>query len=114
MVRKIAVVTFLTFKNRTKTYLPALMTVEQIETWLRKEPIPKDKIIRFELKKRNPVRGLIVEGRDHNELKAKNFWRIVTQSRLADYQKTKDINLARIFSGSDFAKLSFVPNKAEE
>ncbi len=90
------------------------MTVEQIENFLAKETIPQGKIIRFELKKRNPVRGLIVKGRDYNDLKTKNFWRIVTQTRLADYQKTQDINLARIFSGSDFAKLSLVPNKAEE
>lgn len=90
------------------------MTVEQIENFLKKETIPQGKIIRFELKKRNPVRGLIVEGRDYNDLKVKNFWRIVTQSRLADYQKSNDINLARIFSGSDFAKLSLVSNKAEE
>ena len=90
------------------------MTVEQIETFLAKESIPQGKIIRFELKKRNPVRGLIVKGRDYNDLKAKNFWRIVTQTRLADYQKTQDINLARIFSGSDFAKLSLVSSKSEE
>jgi len=90
------------------------MTVEQIENWLAKEPIPQGKIIRFELKKRNPVRGIIVQGRDYQELKAKNFWRIVTQTNLATYQKTQDIGLARIFAGSDFAKLSFVLNKPEE
>lgn len=90
------------------------MTVEQIEAFLNKETIPQGKIIRFELKKRNPVRGLIVEGRDYNDLKAKNFWRIVTQTNLANYQKTKDINLAKIFSGTDFAKLSLVSNKAED
>ena len=90
------------------------MTVEQIETFLKRESVPKGKVIRFELKKRNPVRGLIIQGRDYDELKAKNFWRIVTQTRLADYQKTNDINLARIFSGSDFAKLSLVSLKSEE
>jgi hypothetical protein len=90
------------------------MTVEQIETFLSRESVPKGKVIRFELKKRNPVRGLIIKGRDYDELKAKNFWRIVTQTRLADYQKTNDINLARIFSGSDFAKLSLVSLKSEE
>lgn len=90
------------------------MTVEQIESFLAKESIPKGKVIRFELKKRNPVRGLIVQGRDYDELKAKNFWRIVTQTRLADYQKTKDINQSRIFSGTDFAKLSLVSLKTEE
>ena len=90
------------------------MTVEQIETFLSKETIPQGKIIRFELKKRNPVRGIIVQGKDYNELKAKNFWRIVTQTNLAEYTKSQNINLAKIFSGSEFAKLSLVSNKAEE
>ncbi len=90
------------------------MTVEQIETFLSKETIPQGKIIRFELKKRNPVRGIIVQGKDYNELKAKNFWRIVTQTNLAEYSKSQNINLAKIFSGSEFAKLSLVSNKAEE
>lgn len=90
------------------------MTVEQIETFLAKETVPQGKIIRFEMKKRNPVRGLIVQGRDYNELKGKNFWRIVTQTNLAEYSKSQNINLAKIFSGTEFAKLSLVSNKAEE
>jgi hypothetical protein len=90
------------------------MTVEQIETFLAKETVPQGKIIRFEMKKRNPVRGLIVQGRDYNELKGKNFWRIVTQTNLAEYSKSQNINLAKIFSGTEFAKLSLVLNKAEE
>ncbi len=90
------------------------MTVEQIEKFLDTEEIPKNKAIRFEFKKRDPIRGLIVKGRDYDELKVKNFWRIVTQTNLAAYQKTNDINLAKIFAGSDFAKLSLVSNKAED
>lgn len=90
------------------------MTVEQIETFLAKETVPQGKIIRFEMKKRNPVRGLIVQGKDYNELKGKNFWRIVTQTYLAEYSKSQNINLAKIFSGTEFAKLSLVSNKAEE
>ena len=90
------------------------MTVEQIETFLSRETVPQGKIIRFEMKKRNPVRGLIVKGRDYNELKEKNFWRIVTQTHLAEYSKSQNINLAKIFSGTEFAKLSLVSNKAED
>lgn len=90
------------------------MTVEQIETFLAKETVPSGKIIRFEMKKRNPVRGLIVQGRDYSELKGKNFWRIVTQTHLAEYSKSQNISLAKIFSGSEFAKLSLVSNKAED
>lgn len=90
------------------------MTVEQIEDFLKRETIPQTKIIRFEMKRRNPVRGLIVKGKDYDELKEKNFWRIVTQSNLAEYSKSQNINLAKIFSGTEFAKLSLVSNKAEE
>jgi hypothetical protein len=90
------------------------MTVEQIESFLAKETVPSGKIIRFEMKKRNPVRGLIVQGRDYSELKGKNFWRIVTQSHLAEYSKSQNISLAKIFSGTEFAKLSLVSNKAED
>lgn len=90
------------------------MTVEQIQQFLDRETVPQGKIIRFEMKKRNPVRGLIVKGKDYNELKEKNFWRIVTQTHLVEYTKTQNINLAKIFSGTDFAKLSLVSNKAED
>lgn len=90
------------------------MTVEQIENFLQKETVPQGKVIRFEMKKRNPVRGLIVKGRDYDELKGKNFWRIVTQTHLAEYNKSQNINLAKIFSGTEFAKLSLVSNKAED
>ena len=90
------------------------MTVEQIENFLAKKSVPQGKIIRFEMKKRNPVRGLIVQGKDYTELKGKNFWRIVTQTHLAEYSKSQNINLAKIFSGTEFAKLSLVSNKAEE
>jgi hypothetical protein len=90
------------------------MTVEQIEQFLNRETVPQGKIIRFEMKKRNPVRGLIVKGNDYNELKGKNFWRIVTQTHLVEYTKTQNINLAKIFSGTEFAKLSLVSNKAED
>ena len=89
------------------------MTVEQIEKFLQAEEIPKNKAIRFEFKKRDPIRGLIVKGRDYDDLKVKNFWRIVTQTHLAEYQKSKNINLAKIFSGSDFSKLSLVTLKTE-
>ena len=82
------------------------MTVEQIEQFLDRETVPQGKIIRFEMKKRNPVRGLIVKGKDYNELKGKNFWRIVTRTHFDEWKKSKNNNLAKIFSGSDFSKLS--------
>ncbi|HEX2536206.1 MAG TPA: short-chain dehydrogenase [Chitinophagaceae bacterium] len=66
------------------------------------------------MKKRNPIRGLIVKGKDYQELKGKNFWRIVTLTHMNEYNKSQNINLAKIFSGTEFAKLSLVNNKPEE
>ena len=71
------------------------MTVEQIENFLAKETIPQGKIIRFELKKRDPVRGIIVQGRDYQELKAKNFWRIVTQKKTCLHIKSQMISASQ-------------------
>ena len=89
------------------------MTIEQIEQFIADNEIQPGKVIRFEMKKRDPIKGIFVKGRDYNDLKVKNFWRIIPQSRVAAYEQTKDIGLARIFAGSEFQKLSFVTMKVE-
>jgi hypothetical protein len=38
-------------------------------------------------------------------LKKKNFWRVVTATRIEEYRQSKDINLSRIFNGSEFTRL---------
>ena len=52
--------------------------------------------------------AFFVKDRDYNDLKSKNFWRIVTFTHFEEYNKSNNINLAKIFSGSEFAKLSVV------
>lgn len=68
--------------------------------------------VKVEFKKRNPINGLFVKLRDYEELKQKNFWRIVPEINLAKWHKTKDINSVKMFNGSEFTKLS-VPKKAK-
>jgi hypothetical protein len=77
------------------------MTIEQIERFLGTEP-DFSKII---LKART-VEGIFIKAPDFLELKKKNFWRIVSVKQMEEYQKSKDINLSRIFSGQDFIKLA--------
>ena len=101
----------LTFAYTFNPYLRPIMTVEQIEKFLANETIPQNKAIRFEFKKRDPIRGLIVKGRDYDDLKAKNFWRIVTSKNFDAYNKTKDVNLARLFNGSEFSRLSLLTDE---
>ncbi|MFX8988181.1 hypothetical protein ABTN23_19065, partial [Acinetobacter baumannii] len=55
---------------------------------------------------RNNVEGLFIQQFDYEELKKKNFWRIVSFVNLKDWEKTNNPNLARIYSGTSFSKLT--------
>ncbi|HLZ89822.1 MAG TPA: hypothetical protein VKQ52_21360, partial [Puia sp.] len=57
-------------------------------------------------KTRSTVEGAFIKSPDYLELKRKNFWRIVSRVNLANYRASGDINLSRIFNGSEFVKLS--------
>ena len=62
--------------------------------------------VNIHFKQRASVKGMFLQGGDYEELKSKNFWRIVTQQHIPDWKKTGNINLAKIFSGSEFTKLT--------
>ena len=87
------------------------MTAEQIEKFLgntanNSEPAGQPAKISF--KTRNTVEGVFIKTPDYFELKGKNFWRIVTLKNIDSYRTSNDVNLSRIFNGSEFIKLSQV------
>jgi hypothetical protein len=90
----------------TCIYKKSKMNIEEIELFLEKQSVKTGQHVRIDFKKRDPIFGLFIKTNDFADLKAKNFWRIVTATNMAEYQRTKNNNLARIFSGSDFSKLS--------
>ena len=55
---------------------------------------------------KNAVKGVFIRTNDYDELKSKNFWRIVSASKVEEWEKTKDSNLARIYNGAEFTRLS--------
>ena len=57
-------------------------------------------------KTRGTVEGIFIQAPDFTELKRKNFWRIVSAKHLDEYRSSKDINLSRIFNGTEFTKLA--------
>lgn len=65
-----------------------------------------DKMLNIHFKQRNTVTGLFIRTSDFDELKSKNLWRIVTKLHVDEWRKTKDINLCRIFNGTEFTRLS--------
>jgi len=78
------------------------MTIEQIERFIGTEP---DGFSKIALKARI-VEGIFIKAYDFEDLKKKNFWRIVSINKVQEYQKSKDINLSRIFNGQEFVKLA--------
>lgn len=81
------------------------MTNDQIENFLLKKSI--DNVpAKISFKARQPIVGLFIQSKDFDYLKTKNLWRIVGESKLDEYSKTKDESLARIFNGTEFTKLS--------
>ena len=62
--------------------------------------------VKIEFKTRSSIVGLFIKTTDFNELKAKNFWRIVSEVKIKDWKSTNDHSLARIFNGQEITKLS--------
>ena len=79
------------------------MTNDQIEQFLTAKTLSK--VVDINFKKRNAIRGLFVNWNDFEDLKSKNMWRIIIESRINDWKKTKDMSLSRIYNGADFTRL---------
>ena len=62
--------------------------------------------VKIDFKKRNALVGMFLKSNDYEDLKSKNYWRVVVEPNVDQWKKTKDNNLAKIFHGTDFTKLS--------
>jgi hypothetical protein len=82
------------------------MNSEDIQKFLDKNVPVENECVQIRFKQRETIYGLFVRDTDYSYLKAKNFWRIVPQSKLDAYRNSKDANLARIFNGAEFTKLT--------
>ncbi len=67
--------------------------------------------IKIEFKKRNTIIGIFVKSADYDDLKSKNFWRIVSEIHIPEWKKTNDNKLSKIFSGSEFTRLTLAKEK---
>lgn len=81
------------------------MDAESIEKFLATHK-KKSGVVNIHFKDRSTVTGFFINARDYDELKAKNFWRVVHSKNLPQWEQTKDINLSRLFSGTGFTRLS--------
>jgi len=84
------------------------MNPEEIHKFIETKAGPANSYVKIDFKKREPIYGLFLTDGDYNDLKTKNFWRIVTRKHFDEYSKSRNPNLARIFNGSEFSKLSLL------
>jgi hypothetical protein len=85
------------------------MTPDIIEKFI-EDSGRKSVIVNVHFKERSTISGVFVRGEDYEELKRKNFWRIVSETNMSDWKETKNINLARLYNGAAFTKLSDYKN----
>ena len=81
------------------------MTAEQIEKFFSSN-VKSNSLVRISFKTRNAVVGIFVQTPDFDELKAKNFWRIVSEANYEQWKQSKDYSLVRMFNGAEFTKLA--------
>ncbi len=65
-----------------------------------------NKPLNIHFKQRSTITGLFIKTNDYDSLRSKNLWRIVSKPNIDEWRRTKDINLCRIFNGTDFTRLS--------
>jgi hypothetical protein len=83
------------------------MNIEEIQKFLDTKISLENNYVRITFKKRDSIYGLFVKGhKDYNDLKSKNFWRIVPRSQFQAYGVSKNVGLAKIFHGSEFSRLT--------
>ncbi|NII26239.1 short-chain dehydrogenase [Pseudoflavitalea sp. X16] len=81
------------------------MTNEQIDSFLQKNEFDRNPV-KVSFRTRNAFTGIFVKTADYDDLKSKNFWRIVNESNVKNYLHSKDTGLARIFNGTEITKLA--------
>ena len=81
------------------------MTNDQIGKFLEAGHLTKHSV-KIDFKSRQSIIGLFIKTNDYDELKSKNFWRIVSETHISQWKNSHDNNLAKIFNGSEITRLT--------
>ncbi len=81
------------------------MTTDMIEKFIDTKS-RKQSAVNIHFKERNTVKGLFIRSVDYDELKYKNLWRIVHHEKIEEWNRTKNMDLSRIFNGLSFTRLT--------
>jgi hypothetical protein len=81
------------------------MTSEMIEKFIENKE-RHDSAVNIHFKERSTVTGIFIRSNDYGELKVKNLWRVVSNGKIEEWRKTKNVELAKIFNGLSFTRLT--------
>lgn len=81
------------------------MTSEMIEKFVENKS-RKSAAVNIHFKERSIVKGMFIRSVDYDELKRKNLWRIVSDTKIEEWNRTKNMDLPRIFNGLSFTRLT--------
>jgi hypothetical protein len=84
------------------------MHQDQIKNFIETNVTPDNKYVKIEFPKREAIHGIFITDGDYKDLSSKNFWRIVPSKNFDAYNKTKDVNLAKLFNGAEFSALTLL------
>lgn len=87
------------------------MNSDEIKKFIESKVTTKNKYVKIEFIKRDPLYGLFITGEDYQHLSSKNFWRIVTSKHFDEYRNTNNNELSKIFNGAEFSKLSLLSDE---
>jgi hypothetical protein len=81
------------------------MTAEMIEKFIVNK-VRSGPAVNIHFKERSTVTGLFIQAKDYEELKEKNFWRIVSNVNINEWKETENMELVRIYNGNVFTRLT--------
>lgn len=87
------------------------MNSEEIKNFLESKVTARNKYVKIEFNKRDALYGIFITGNDYKDLSSKNFWRIVTSKYFNEYRMSNNNDLAKIFNGAEFSKLSLLSDE---
>jgi hypothetical protein len=81
------------------------MTTEMIEKFVENKS-RKSVAINIHFKERSSVKGMFIRSADYDELKSKNLWRVVSDAKIEEWNRTRNMDLPKIFNGLSFTRLT--------
>jgi len=81
------------------------MTTEMIGKFIENKG-RKNIPVNIHFKERSTIKGLFIHSDDYDELKSKNLWRIVSDAKMEEWNRTKNMDIPKIFNGLSFTRLT--------